>query len=216
MEQAVAGTPVASFLDDLASASPTPGGGAVAALAGALGAALVAMVCNLTIGRPRYASVEGGVRALLVRSEEARRRLLELADEDARAYDVVAGAYRLPRSTESERAARAAAVQEALRAAIIPPLATIRACRDLVPLCLQVAAHGNANVASDAAVAAELASAGVRSGIWNVRANIAEIADAAVVSHFEAEIAAAEVGLRDDLDRLGAIVRAKLAPKSRG
>jgi methenyltetrahydrofolate cyclohydrolase len=215
MEQGVAATDVAAFLDALASASPTPGGGAAAALAGALAAALVAMVCNLTIGRPRYAAQEAAMRDILAATERARRRLLDLADEDARAYAAVAAAYRLPRADEPQRGARTAAIQAALKDAVVPPLATLQVCHDLVPLCLQVAAHGNATVASDAAVAAELAVAGVRGAIWNVRANLAEIADAAFVARHEATIAAAEAGLQDDRDRVSAIVRAKLAPRTR-
>lgn len=206
--------PIQTFLDELASSAPTPGGGAATALVGAMGAALVSMVCNLTIGRPRYSGVDAAMRDILARSEQIRRSLTALADDDAAAYADVAGAYRLPRSDEAEKAARAEAIQRALIRAAGPPLAVMKECRALVPLCLQVAAHGNATVASDAGVAAELAVAGVRASVLNVRVNLAEITDAEFVARAEEEIAAAESGLQEDLDRAIAIVRAKLAPKA--
>ncbi|HVC32667.1 MAG TPA: cyclodeaminase/cyclohydrolase family protein [Chloroflexota bacterium] len=205
--------PVRTFLDALSSSAPTPGGGAAAALVGAMAAALVSMVCNLTIGRPRYHAVESTLRAVLTQSERSRQRLATLADDDASAYAAVASAYRLPRSDESERAARTAAIQQALIQAAAPPLAVLTECRSLLPLCLQVAAHGNAAVVSDAGVAAELATAGVRSSILNVRVNLAEIKDQGFVARGEGDIAAVESGLQEELDRVVGIVRAKLAPK---
>ncbi len=205
--------PIQTFLDELASSAPAPGGGAATALVGAMGAALVSMVCNLTIGRPRYGSVEAAMRDILTRSEQIRQSLIALAEDDAVAYTAVAAAYRLPRSDEAETAARAEAIQRALIRAAGPPLAVMKECSSLVPLCLQVAAHGNATVASDAGVAAELAAAGVRASILNVRINLAQITDAEFVARTEDEIAAAESGLQENLDRAIAIVRAKLAPK---
>jgi len=205
---------IQTFLDELASSAPTPGGGAATALVGAMGAALVSMVCNLTIGRPRYAGVEAAMRDILTRSEQIRQNLIALADDDAAAYAEVVAAYRLPRSDEAEKAARAEAIQRALVRAAVPPLAVTKECRSLVPLCLQVAAHGNVAVVSDAGVAAELAAAGVRASILNVRINLAEIKDAEFVAKTEDDLAAAERGLQEDLDRAISIVRAKLAPKA--
>ncbi len=207
-------TSIQTFLDELASSAPTPGGGAATALVGAMGAALVSMVCNLTIGRPRYANVEAAMRQILARSEQIRQNLVALAEEDAAAYADVAAAYRLPRASEAEKAARADAIQHALVRAVGPPLAVMKECRTLVPLCLQVAAHGNVAVVSDAGVAAELAAAGVHASILNVRVNLAEIRDAAFVAQTETEIATVESGLEDELDRAIGIVRAKLAPKA--
>ncbi len=205
---------IQTFLDELASSAPTPGGGAATALVGAMSAALVSMVCNLTIGRPRYAHAETAMRQILARSEEIRQNLAALAEADAAAYADVAAAYRLPRASETEKAARADAIQHALIRAAGPPLAVMKECRSLVPLCLQVAAHGNATVVSDAGVAAELAAASVRASILNVRINLAEIRDAQFVAQTEKEIASAEDGLEEELDRTIGIVRAKLAPKA--
>lgn len=215
MEQALDQTAIGTFLDALASAQPVPGGGAASALTGAMGAALVSMVCNLTLGRPRYAAVEVAMREILASSEEARRRLVSLGEEDARVYGSVSAAYKLPRSTDEERAVRKLAIQSALKLAVAPPLAVMAACRALVPLSLQVAAHGNPNVVSDAGAAGELAAAGVRTAILNVRINLAEIEDQKFVAEHEKIVASAEDGLDDELDRIVGVVRAKLAPKAR-
>src|SRR5437773_11595290 len=99
---------ISDFLDRLSSDDPTPGGGALAALAGAQASAMLAMVCQLTVGRPRFAAVEDQVRALLDELAQCRRDLLALADADADAYGEVAAAYRLPRGTDAEKEARTA------------------------------------------------------------------------------------------------------------
>jgi formiminotetrahydrofolate cyclodeaminase len=203
------------FLDGLSSAAPTPGGGAAAALVGAMSAALISMVCNLTIGRPRYSAVESAMKAILVHSERARTRLLQLADEDALAYSGVTAAYKLPRGSTEERSQRAVAIQQALERAAEPPLAVLAESRSLLPLCLEVAAHGNVNVVSDAGVAAELCVAAVRSSLLNVRVNLTEAKSEAFVARCEMAMRDAENGLDAELDRVIAIVRAKTAPKER-
>jgi len=207
-------TTIHDLLTQLSSAAPTPGGGGAAALTGAMSAALISMVCNLTIGRPRYAAVESAMQAILGQSEQARLRLLELADEDAFAFRGVAAAYKQPRGNDEERAQRAAAIQHALEKAAEPPLSVLTLSRALMPLCLDVAAHGNPNVVSDAGVAAELSLAAVRSSILNVRVNLSEAKNPSFVTHCESAIAQAEAGLLDDHDRVIAIVRGKIAPKA--
>lgn len=214
MEPRHADATIRAFLDELASSAATPGGGAAAALVGAMAAALVAMVCNLTIGRPRYGAVDPAMKTILNQAETSRMELIRLVEDDARAYSEVAAASRLPRSTEEERVFRTAALQLALEGAAGPPLEVMERCRALVPLAMQVAAHGNVNVASDAGVAAELAAAGVRGSVVNVRVNLAELKSGELIQRYEARIARAEAGLTDDLYRVSAIVRAKLAPKS--
>ena len=213
LDQALSQGPVRLFLDDLASSSPSPGGGAAAALVGAMGAGLVSMVCNLTIGRPRYASVDGAMQKIRAEAEALRGVLTDLAEADARAYLGVAAAYRQAKDTDQDRAARTIAIQAALRAASIPPLAAMDACRAILPLSLQVAAHGNPTVVSDAGVAAELAVAGVRASAVNVRANLADLKDAEYVDQTLRRIVTAEEGMADEHNRVSAIVRAKLAPK---
>jgi len=213
MNQDLTHTPLGGFLDALASAEPTPGGGAAAALAGATAAALISMVCNLTVGRPRYADVDAAMQAIRGRSESARARLVALADADARAYGAVAAAYRLPRATADERSRRVAAIQTALVGAAQPPLEAMDVSRTLVTLALETAAHGNSTVASDAGVAADLAAAAVRASATMVRANLAELTDPALLADYSARIDVAEAGLTVDLDRIAAVLRAKLAPK---
>ena len=121
-----------SFIDELASAAPTPGGGGASAYAGALAAALASMVGNLTVGKKTYADVEDEVRASLARLDALRARLVALVDEDARAFEPLAAAYRLPKATPEEQAAKNAALQQALVGASDVPLAIMRAVADAV------------------------------------------------------------------------------------
>jgi formiminotetrahydrofolate cyclodeaminase len=193
-----------------------PGGGAVAAIVGAMAAALVGMVANLTLGRPRYAAAEVEMGSILAEVERYRTELLRLADADAAAYEAVGQAMRLPRGSDEERQLRSAAIQRALAGAASPPAEVMDVCRAIVPLCLRVAARGNSNVASDAGVAGELAAAGVRSSMFNIRVNLGDLKDAQLVRSYENRIASAEAGLEDDVNRLTAIVRAKIAPKAPG
>lgn len=169
------------YLDQLASAAPTPGGGAAAALTGAQGAALVSMVCNLTVGKPKFADVEADMRQVLERSEALRSRLLALADEDATAFGRVSEAYRLPKETPEQKATRRAAIQEALKGAEAVPMQVMEACLDVMRLAVTAAAKGNPNVVSDAAVAGILAHAGLLSAADNVRINLKFIKDEAFV-----------------------------------
>ena len=214
VEQRLGERPIQAFLDSLASSSPSPGGGVAASLVGAMAAGLVSMVCNLTIGRPRYVAVDVAMRIILEQAEALRLELTRLAEDDVRAYTGVSAAYRLPRATETDRETRQNAIQLALREASLPPLASMVAARQILPLSLQVAAHGNATVVSDAGVAGELAVAGVRSSIVNVRANLTDLKDDEYVVEARRRIALAEEGLADDLHRLAAIVRAKLTPRA--
>lgn len=168
---------VEDFLARLASAAPTPGGGSAAALAGALGAALVSMVCNLTIGRSRYVDVEEDMEALLARSEEVRSRLTSLIDADARAFETVSQAIKMPRDTDQDREARTEALQTALKSAAIVPLQIAGVCRDIMAFCRPLIEKGNPNVISDAGVAVLMAEAGLRSAALNVLINLKRIKD---------------------------------------
>jgi formiminotetrahydrofolate cyclodeaminase len=156
----------------LASRDPVPGGGSASALAGALAAALVEMVCELTVGRPDYADVEPVARQVRAAAAELRAALLAAADEDATAYAAVAAARRLPRDTDEERTARKAAVAEASVAATEVPLRVVRLAGDVVELAASIGPIGNRNAASDAAVAALLGAAAARGAAFNVRINL--------------------------------------------
>ena len=114
------------FLTELASAAPAPGGGGGAAMAGALAAALSSMVCNLTLGKERFAAQEAEVESVLVKAERARERLLELVQEDAAVFNSFMSCYKLPKATEEEKAARTAAIRAAAKKAAEVPLAIAR------------------------------------------------------------------------------------------
>ena len=142
---------VVQFLDALASSAPAPGGGSVAALSGALGAALVSMVCNLTLGKSKYASVQDDITELVAQSEELRQRLTDLLEADVRAYTGVSRAYQMPRQTAEEKAARSAAIQEALKAATQAPMQVAETCVEVLDLCAPAAEKCNINAVKDEA-----------------------------------------------------------------
>ncbi len=179
---------IAEFLDGLASSSPTPGGGGAAAISGAMGAALVSMVCNLTIGKKKYVEVEVELKGVLEKSEALRAELTGMIADDVRAFDAVMGAYGLPKATDEEKAARAARIQEALREATDVPLACCRACRKVIDLALVTAEKGNVNVVSDAGVAVLSAFAGLRSAALNVWVNAKGLEDRAFADARLAEL----------------------------
>src|SRR5262245_9005623 len=122
------------FLARLGSSDPTPGGGALAAVVGATSAAQLAMVCNFTVGRPKYADVDAQVRALLDKVLASQRRLVELADADATSYLGVREAYALPRGDDNERARRAEAIEQSMHGATDVPIATMEAAREVLNL----------------------------------------------------------------------------------
>lgn len=168
---------VERFLDELATGNATPGGGSAAAIMGAMGAALVSMVCNLTVGKKGHEAAEAPMRELLARSESLRGRLAGMVAEDIAAFDSLMAAYRLPKATDHERAARSAAIQQALRAATEAPLACARACAEVVRLTATAVAHGNVNVISDVGVGVVAAWAALRSAALNVYINAPQIKD---------------------------------------
>jgi formiminotetrahydrofolate cyclodeaminase len=170
---------VRQFLEALGSDRPTPGGGSGAAVAGALGASLVRMLALLSVGRPKLAEQEPLLRAVAQGAGEAAERLLALADADARAYDRVSAAYRMPKATDAEKAERARAIQAALKGAVETPIRIMEECLETISLAKGAVAHGNPNALSDGAAGAELCRAGLTVGAYNVRINLVAIEDAA-------------------------------------
>jgi formiminotetrahydrofolate cyclodeaminase len=170
-------TSIATFLDDLASERPTPGGGGAAAVTGAIGAALVSMVANLTIGKKNYEAVSTDLEAVNAKAEALRAELTDAIEEDVVAFNSVMGAYGLPRASDEEKAARTAAIQSALKDATLAPLRAVKACFEVMKLSAVVAEKGNLNVISDAGVAVLAANAGLRSAALNVFINAKSIKD---------------------------------------
>jgi methenyltetrahydrofolate cyclohydrolase len=172
-----ANSSLVTFLDDLASERPTPGGGGAAAVSGAIGAALVSMVANLTIGKKNYEAVREDLEAVDAKAEALRAELIRAIDEDIVAFNSVMGAYGLPRATDEEKAKRAASIQVALKDATLAPLRAVKACFDVIRLSAAVAEKGNLNLISDAGVAVLSANAGLRGAALNVFINAKAIKD---------------------------------------
>jgi glutamate formiminotransferase/formiminotetrahydrofolate cyclodeaminase len=169
--------PMVGFIDKLASSSPEPGGGAASAAAAALGAALVSMVGNLTVGKEKYADVQNRIAELLEASEKTRRELEDLVQKDTEVYGVLAAAFKMPRGTDEEKAKRDEAVQSALREATAVPFAIAVKCLEVAKLSEVAAEIGNVNAVSDAGVAALLAEAGAQCAALNVKINLNSIND---------------------------------------
>ena len=179
---------VETFLEELASAAPAPGGGSAAAMAGATGAALVAMVARLTIGRKNYQDVTAEFEAILPRADALRAELLKLIDEDADSYARVMDAYQLPKNTDAEKETRTAAIQNALKGATEIPLRVAQNCAQVLEMSEFACARGNKNAASDAGAGALMAEAGLRAALLNVEINLGSIQDAAFVSNIRSAV----------------------------
>ncbi len=188
---------VDAFLERLASADPTPGGGSAAALAGAQGAALTAMVARLTVGKKRYADVQEEVEAILKEADELRRAFLADADADAAAFDAVSAAMKLPKGTEAEKAARKAALDRALREAARVPLEVAQRGIRLLELAERIGRIGNRNAVSDAGVAALLGRTAVLGALLNVRINLAFLPEDEETRAWAAQAEALEARARE-------------------
>ena len=163
------------FLAALADGSPTPGGGSAAAYASAMGAALVAMVARLTLGKKKYADVNEQMLAILDEADVLRSQLTVAVEEDAAAYDKVMAAFRLPKESEEEKAVRTEAINKATIHAAEVPLETARKSVRIIELASQVAQLGNLNAITDAATGASLAQAALTGAGYNVRINILDL-----------------------------------------
>ena len=170
---------IVDFLDRLASSSPEPGGGSASARGAALGAALVCRVANRSLGPEEVAHVQDRISRLLEDSEEVRRRLQALVQEDTEVYGVLAGAFKMPRETDAEKAARNEAIQAACREATMVPYAIAEQCLEVARLSEVAADIGNVGAVSDAGVAVLLADASARSAALNVKINLTTIKDPA-------------------------------------
>jgi formiminotetrahydrofolate cyclodeaminase len=179
---------VEDFIEQLASSSPTPGGGSASALAGAMAAAMVEMACNLTVGREKFKDVEEALQVVLTRARELREQMMAAVDEDTDAYDAVSSAYKLPKGTDAEKSGRTAAIQAALKRATEVPAKVARAASETAQLALIAVEKSNPNVASDARVARLLADAARDGAIANVEINLDSITDRDFVAKMQEEI----------------------------
>ncbi len=179
---------VEDFLAAVAAPTPTPGGGSVSALAGALAAALSRMVAGLARGKKGYEAIERELAEIETKAEAVQARLVALVDEDARAYEAVLAAMRLPKNSQADKAARVEAMQVAYRKATEVPLETMARCLDALELAAEALDKGNRGATTDAAVAILLAESAIRGAGLNCRVNLASIRDEAFRSDAEARL----------------------------
>ncbi len=168
---------VQNYLDELASKNATPGGGSAAALMGAQAAALVSMVCNLTLGKPKYAEVESQIQTLLTEAENLRATLIAMIKADIAVFDKLMACYALPKNQEAEKTVRSEQIQAALKEATQVPLECAKACAKAISLSAIAAEKGSLAVISDAGVAVVSAHAGLKSAALNVQINAASLKD---------------------------------------
>jgi formiminotetrahydrofolate cyclodeaminase len=179
---------VREFITELSSGNPTPGGGSVAALCGALGAALSAMVANLTVDREKYEQTRNSMEEVKKTALNLSARFLELMQYDSDIYQKVMAAFELPRETDDQQASRQAAIEEAMKKAAAVPLDTLRASEKLIRAARDVVRGGNPNAITDAAAAVQLANTTAVVASYNVQINISRIKDQAFVAKCEKEV----------------------------
>jgi formiminotetrahydrofolate cyclodeaminase len=207
----IGGRTIDGFLADLASDAPTPGGGAVAGLAAANGAALIEMVCNLTIGKAGYEEVDERMRAIVTEASAARAALLDVADRDATAFDGVMAALKMPKDTDAQKAERSQTIQRGYESAAVVPLECAKQAAALMSLAAEVTRIGNAQAASDGSSAAQCLSAAVWCATYNVEINAAALKDQAKAQALRAEVLALRASTQALLDAANAAFADRIA-----
>ena len=187
---------VIDFVAATASKEPTPGGGAIAALTAATGAALAEMVANLTFGKKGYEAVQTEMEVLQAKAEEIRNRMLELSQADADVFNIFMNALGLPKNTDEEKAARTAAIQQAYKDAAMVPFEIGELANQIFDLAELASRKGNQNLITDGIIAAINARAAVKSAFLNVRINLSAIKD----ESFVAELTSKMYAIEKDLD----------------
>lgn len=181
---------VRALLELTASDAPAPGGGAIAALSGALGAALAAMVGSLTMGKKGYESVQEEMAETTAKANALAQKLLSAMDEDANSFNGYMAALKMPKDNDEEKATRRAAMQEALKNASLVPLNTAKTAAEIFPLAEAAVRSGNKNAVTDGLVAAMMARTAVLGALLNVKINLGSIKDEAFVSELRETCAA--------------------------
>ncbi|MBM3543588.1 MAG: cyclodeaminase/cyclohydrolase family protein [Alphaproteobacteria bacterium] len=202
---------VEPFLDALASSSATPGGGSAAAIIGAQGAALVSMVCNLTIGKKKYADVESEMKDVLAKAEALRLKLTSMIQDDVKAFDTVMAAYGMAKETDADKERREAAIQAALKQATDVPMRCCHAARDVIDLAATASDKGNLNVISDAGVAVLAGYAALRSAALNVFTNARMITDKTFAEARLKELHELLAGAEEATEKAYNVVKGKLS-----
>ena len=178
---------VHDFIDLMASSAPAPGGGSAAALSGALGTALTAMVCALTVGRKKYADYEAQTQSALQNAEALKTRFLDIIDEDTEAFGAVSAVFSMPKDTEEEKSLRKSAMQEALKACTKTPFEMMRLSYQALEQLRSLVGCSNASAASDLGCAALHLRAAMEGAWLNVLINIGGIEDAAFAAQYRSE-----------------------------
>jgi formiminotetrahydrofolate cyclodeaminase len=177
-----------SFLDTTISDAPVPGGGSVAALSGALAAALSGMVANLTIGKKKYADFEAPMKEVLERMSVLKDELLEDIDRDAKAFDGVMACFKMPKETDEDKKNRKEAMQKAFKEASEVPFEVAKKCIKIMDEAEYVVVNGNKNAVTDGAVSAMMARTACLSALYNVRINLSSIKDEEYKNNLEKEV----------------------------
>ena len=188
---------VIDFVAATASKEPTPGGGAIAALTAATGAALAEMVANLTFGKKGYEAVQPEMEELQAKAEAIRKRMLELSQADADVFNIFMNALGLPKNTDEEKAARTAAIQQAYKDAAMVPFEIGELANQIFDLAELASRKGNQNLITDGIIAAINARAAVKSAFLNVRINLSGIKDESFVAELISKMHAIEKDLDD-------------------
>lgn len=188
---------VIDFVAATASKEPTPGGGAIAALTAATGAALAEMVANLTFGKKGYEAVQTEMEVLQAKAEAIRKRMLELSQADADVFNIFMNALGLPKNTDEEKAARTAAIQQAYKDAAMVPFEIGELANQIFDLAELASRKGNQNLITDGIIAAINARAAVKSAFLNVRINLSGIKDESFVAELISKMYAIEKDLDD-------------------
>ncbi|HEX7614921.1 MAG TPA: cyclodeaminase/cyclohydrolase family protein [Thermoanaerobaculia bacterium] len=200
---------VSDFAESLASDAPAPGGGSASAAAGAYGASLLEMVVGLTLGKEKYRASWGDLEPLADRLREARLRLLELVDEDTKAFEAVVAARRLPKESDADKAARQRAIDAANVLAATVPMQTAFFAHEGLKASSLVLAKGNPNAASDAWVAALLLHGAALGALANVRINLPGVSDPELSRGFREDAADLEEKVSEALEKTRALAKAR-------
>lgn len=179
---------IEEFLDATASSTPVPGGGSVAAVCGSLSAALTEMVANLTVGKKKYADVEGDMLIVSNKANTLRESLIEDIQKDSNAFALVMEAFKLPKETDEEKEIRSIAIQNGLKMAAETPLEVARKAYSIMFLGEEVLTKGNNNAVTDGLVSVMLARTAVLSALLNVKINLESIKDAVYVEALTKEV----------------------------